>query len=166
MAHRVSWTGLKTGNQYIYYNLDHAVGGSIACRPEDVMLVQALLRLAFYRFNLVEPPPGQTDLKVDGRCGWRTQEHLRRFKERMREDGLPTIADGQIDPIRGNPSSALTRRHKHRYVLEVLNQNVMDKAKEAGDPGLCDFHSKPPVNDQPVPYALYAALQREVFEFN
>ena len=160
MAFQLRWTGAHSNLGHIYYNIDHPVGESVGCDPEDVMLVQALLRLVFYEFKYCPPPAGRTFLKIDGKCGPSTQAHLRAFKAQIRREGVPTIADGQIDPIDGNPNTAATGRTKHRFVLEVLNHMTLEMAQRAGRPEARDFHTKPPENDVPVPDTLYKALQR------
>ncbi|CAN5468578.1 hypothetical protein BH10PSE18_BH10PSE18_30670 [soil metagenome] len=156
MAYQLEWTGRKTGHKYLYYNLTHPVGLSAGSTDDDTMLIQALFRVIFYEVRAIAPPSGLDGIAVDGKCGNITQTHMRAYKQWMRRNGMPTVADGKIDPIEGNPNEASTPLHHDRYVLETLNYQSITECEKKGLAKRRDFHSAP---REDIPEPLFKALQ-------
>ena len=145
-------------------NIDRSVGATSGSnRPDDVMLVQALLRLFFYEVAQVaarqnKPPAGFTGIAVDGKCGPSTQEHLRQFKVVMRKAGMPTLADGKVDPVPKfwTDAYAATPHRKDYYVLDVLVSHCKKFCITDGRLDLFYFKSR----TTGIPLELRNALER------
>ncbi|MBS0428105.1 MAG: peptidoglycan-binding protein [Proteobacteria bacterium] len=140
------------------YNVDWAVGRIGSNARDDVMLVQALLRIFYYElmgFTDVgfEPPPNATDpIAVDGRIGPITQSHIVHFQSQIAAKGSPTTQDGIFDPFRG-PGQLSTITHS-RYSLDALNSGCNHFCNKQG---IDNYRNLP--NRQDVPAALRAALR-------
>lgn len=144
------------------WNIDKPVGATSGYnRPDDVMLVQALLRLCFYELDgaktpPLSPPEGHSGLAVDGKCGPATQKHIRQFKDWMRTAGQATVADGKIDPVPSFSTDFAKTRHGVIYTMDLLDSCARHWSVKAGHPELYRFKSR--TND--IPLALRSALTR------
>ena len=145
-------------------NIDRPVGATSGSnRPDDVMLVQALLRLFFYEIaqkaeRRNKPPVGFNGIAVDGKCGPGTQEHLRHFKAVMRQAGFPTLGDGKVDPVPKfwTNAFAATPNRKDYYVLDFLVSNCKRYAIADGRGDLFQFKSR----TTDIPFELRNALEK------
>jgi hypothetical protein len=161
MAHTVLLISVGTPSIEIP-NIDHSVGATSGSnRPDDVMLVQAYLRLFFYEikkyveFNV--PPTGHSTIAIDGKCGKATQDHIRQLKVAMRKYGMPTLADGKIDPVPWFYSTGGYAATKHRgdfYVLDILLSRCSGACLAEGRMDLYRMKSR-----TDVPLALRNALE-------
>ncbi|MPZ18958.1 MAG: hypothetical protein GEV06_13740 [Luteitalea sp.] len=120
------------GPEYESYNADFRVGRAAANRKDDVMLVQALLRMVYIQGfdpkGEYAPLPDEPDIMVDGIVGPITQRYIMHFKDQARRAGVPLYPDQCMDPIRhSNPQSVSTIRNQ-RYALGVLLE-VAERAR-------------------------------------
>lgn len=143
---------------YTAYNVDWAVGAIGSNMREDVMLVQALLRIVYYESLVLESPAESTgSIAVDGLCGPITRAHIVHFQRQAAERGYPVHQDGSFDPFRaGGKVSRLT---SSRYCMELLNNGCYSADKENGT----RFHKDLPLRDD-IPVALRAALKTQKTE--
>ncbi|WP_198088995.1 peptidoglycan-binding domain-containing protein [Variovorax sp. E3] len=157
MAFSTSFIG-TSGNPRLAYNIDWSVGLIGSNTREDVMLVQALLRIFYYElmgFNDgFDPPPGETEvIAVDGAKGPITQRHIVHFQQQAIARGSNLRADGIFDPFRAvGASSTLS---KTRYALDLLNNGCANLCDRQG----IDNYTNLP-NRQDVPQLLRSALKR------
>ncbi|QFZ82010.1 MULTISPECIES: peptidoglycan-binding domain-containing protein [Variovorax] len=148
----------KTGNSLIAYNIDWSVGQIGANTREDVMLVQALLKIFYYEllgFNHDhDPPPGETAvIEVDGLKGPITQRHITHFQEQLIARGSHLVPDGIFDPFR--KPGAVTTQTKSRYALDLLNNGCANACAEQN----VDYYTNLP-NRTDMPPLLRSALKR------
>ncbi|HMN20144.1 MAG TPA: peptidoglycan-binding protein [Ottowia sp.] len=105
-----------------FYNVDFSVGARGHNRREDVLLVQALLRIFYYEvgFENCPPPPGENGIAVDGFYGSSTQRHINHVQQQFIAVGNDTGNDGLLDPFRSPPysTSLITKQY---YTLVLLN---------------------------------------------
>lgn len=143
----------RTDLPYTAYNIDWAVGSIGSNIREDVMLVQALLRIFYYESSVAQPPPESTGpITVDGRCGPITRAHIVHFQRLAAEKGYPVHQDGAFDPYRaGGQVSTLT---KSRYSMELLNNGCYSADKRNST----RFHKDLPIRDD-IPVTLRSALK-------
>lgn len=147
-----------SGKPLTAYNTDWSVGQIGANTREDVMLVQALLKIFYYEllgFNHdFDPPPGQTDaIAVDGLKGPITQKHITHFQQQAIARGRKLLPDGIFDPFRAPGASSTLS--KSRYALDLLNNGCANCCEEQG----IDNYSNLPQRED-MPLLLRSALKR------
>lgn len=137
-----------------FYNVDFSVGARGYNRHEDILLVQALLRIFYYEVGFVgcEPPPGEGGIAVDGFYGPATQRHISRFQVQMIEAGGAVGNDGLFDPFRA--PYGLSTLSKQYYALELLNDILASGCLQVGAE---NFRNLPHRGD--VPQVLRSALK-------
>jgi hypothetical protein len=101
-----------------FWNIHEDVGWGCRNRPDDVMLVQFLLRGVFQNYckHYKVAPPTKKPLAVDGIFGPQTYKWIKAF-----EDVIPGFShhDGKVDAIDGTRSmSTIKKRH---YTIIGLN---------------------------------------------
>lgn len=160
MAHTVKFNSKKTNTALVSYNIGRSVGSTGINLPVDVKLIQALLRMFYSEIGVTRPAVLANDeaLIIDGIYGPITHRHLRAFKDGMRTNNIPTIADGKVDPFI-TPSSR-TPHSKHSFVLNTMNNSCDLGAAKHGKPEL--FSDLPKRQD--IPEDLRSALQTVAFE--
>lgn len=140
------------------YNVDQAVGTRGWNLPDDVMLVQALMNIYYWKllgFNGGDdPPPGETEpLTVDGICGPLTRKHILHFQmQQLKERNRPIDTDGRLDPAKGYMQA--TRLTHHQYSLEMLNALCRTACHKQG----VDYYTALP-HAPDTPATLKAALR-------
>lgn len=92
-------------------------------KPDDVMLVQYLLKRVYQRCHLfpsgkLDQSNGTTELKIDGYHGPKTQKAIEMFQIEMRRAGRSITTDGCVDPEKGLTSSI----SKTGYTITWLNK--------------------------------------------
>ncbi|MGD9564247.1 MAG: hypothetical protein AB7F88_18965 [Pyrinomonadaceae bacterium] len=105
----------------IFYNVVHAVGKQCPNYPDDVKLVQYLLK-AFYEGDVSwRKPPGE--MLVTGECGTTTMNWIIHFQRDVARAHPGKIAlDNRVDRIRNkNFKGSITNTV---YALGCLNQGV------------------------------------------
>ena len=138
------------------YNVDFSVGtGAKGNFPDDIMLVQALMRIIFYELpeGVRLRAPGQDrGIVVDGLLGPSTVRHLIQFESILIGAGEKDIRPDHIyDPFRSRGEhSHLTQS---RYKLELLNNMCFSGCRARG---LDAYDSLPDRTD--LPPRLQAAL--------
>jgi hypothetical protein len=82
------------------YNVHFPVGPSMPNQRDDVLLVQALMKLAnFTRFTpALGPVERSRDIAVDGIFGPQTKRMITAFEADRRSAGLLLVADGVVEP--------------------------------------------------------------------
>lgn len=98
--------------QSILYNIEQSVGANAVNAPEDVRLVQYLLR-AFYGVRA-------GNLAMDGWGGAATNAWIKAFQEDMNAAGNKVLADGRFDRAFGSTSSV----SRTVYGIVLLNLAV------------------------------------------
>lgn len=131
MAVTVTYFSPHLGQETNAYDLSAAVGVGGSNLPNDVRLVQTLLKVFFYVHpNATMPAPaGHTDIAVDGKFGPQTHAHIRQFKALARRDGRNIPPDGKMDPYAGHPYR-LTRQGAP-YVQALLNNSAFRACERA-----------------------------------
>lgn len=105
----------------VFYNVIHAVGKQCPNYPDDVKLVQYLLK-AFYEGDVAwQKPPGE--MIINGNCGTTTLNWIIHFQRDVARANPGKIAlDNRVDRIRNkNFKGSITRTV---YTLGCLNQGV------------------------------------------
>jgi hypothetical protein len=92
-------------------------------KPDDVMLVQYLLKRIYQRCDLfpgsgLDKTNGTCLLKIDGYHGPKTQKAIEMFQIEMRRAGRNIATDGCVDPEKGLTSSI----SKTGYTITWLNK--------------------------------------------
>ena len=105
-------------------NVDWSVGRLGVNMREDVMLVQALLDIFYWKLHgltepTLTPPPEDQGIEVDGYMGPITQRHITRFQQQCKARGYDVWQDGLFDPFRR--AGDLSTRTRTRYAIELLN---------------------------------------------
>jgi len=138
---------------YTAYNIDWPVGLLGSNVSEDVMLVQALLRILFYEQQQIEPPAESTGvIAVDGLCGPITRAHIKHMQVAAVQKGHKVVVDGTFDPFRaGGQLSTKSRSH---YAMELLNNGCYNGDKAEGS----RYHKDLPSRAD-IPSALRNALK-------
>jgi hypothetical protein len=141
------------GNEFTAYNIDFSVGpGARGNLPEDIMLVQALLRIVHFEIsNPLPPPPGETSIDVDGVLGRQTRDFIRNAQALAKKTGEPILLDGIFDPFRHFDERSTIS--KTRYVFELINLVARLRCK---DDGIDNFEGLPDRTD--IPSELAGAL--------
>lgn len=130
-----------------FYNVDFSVGARGHNRREDVLLVQALLRIFYYEvgFENCPPPSGENGIAVDGFHGSSTQRHINHVQQQFIAVGNDTGNDGLIDPFRTPYEGSLIT--KHHYTLVLLNDACAHGCIETGSNNFVDL---PQRDDIPI----------------
>lgn len=139
------------------YNIDWPVGRIGNNIRDDVMLVQALLRIFYYEmlgFNDgFQPPPGETEvIEVDGYIGPVTRRHIVHFQTQCRERGWVVALDGIFDPYRQQGQQSTVS--KTYYTLEALDTLASNCCKLEG----ANHYTNLPNRDD-MPLLLRSALR-------
>ena len=143
------------------YNIDFTVGpGANGNQPDDIALLQALLRLVHFQLGpgtRLPAPPGDTSIDVDGKLGPQTVRFLVNFQREARGLNVPVRLDGLFDPFRGQ--GQLSTISKTRYTTEILNRECNNRCRVEG---IDNFARLP--DDPDIPPFLATALldRREV----
>jgi hypothetical protein len=139
------------------YNVDYAVGQRACNFQQDVMLVQALLRIAYFEVRdgpkrTFDPPAGLDSIGVDGICGPNTNRFIQHYQDQSRANGQDVLCDGRFDPSR--EYTQLSYVSKTAYVIELLNNHCYHSCHEMG----ADYYTRLPYRED-VPPALRYALR-------
>ncbi|MEO6363357.1 MAG: hypothetical protein ABIO71_09015 [Caldimonas sp.] len=152
MAFRTTFNSPSKGPIDVY-NIDFSVGAARFNLPADVMLVQALFRMVHFELqDKFPPPPGETDIDVNGKLTRATVRFIRNWQGVVEALGFPTFRDDSFDPFR-KQRQVSTVRHV-RYSFELLNQECFNRHLTAGT--VEGFLSLPTRSDIP------AQLRREL----
>ena len=130
------------------YNIDFSVGaGARGNLPDDIVLVQALLRIVHFEVSdPLPPPPGETGIAVDGILGPKTiRVHPESSSGWPRRKAIPRPARRRAS-IRsaGKASSPPSRRPSTRWRL--LNNTAFGCAAREG---LANYQALPQRDDIP-----------------
>jgi peptidoglycan hydrolase-like protein with peptidoglycan-binding domain len=108
------------------YNLNRAVGPGAPNRPDDVMLVQLLLKKVYARNRGLTVPPGR--MVVDGFFGPITHAWIRQFQRQAKFDKDCNVAlDGVVDRYKGNRVSSISKT-----VYTILHLNGVIRKDDPG----------------------------------
>ena len=153
MAFVTTFVSTKDGLSSNAYNIDFSVGpGARGNLPEDIMLVQAILRIVHFEVSKpVKPPPGDSSIEVDGQLGPQTIRFILNAQRRAKASNIKVLLDGVFDPFRAQ--GQLSTIAKVRYVFEVLNDTAFVLCKQDG---IDNYNNLP--SRQDIPAALRAAL--------
>jgi hypothetical protein len=154
MAFVTTFVSTKDGQSSDAYNIDFSVGPGVRGNlPEDIMLVQALLRIMHFEVsNPVEPPPGDSSIAVDGKLGPQTIRFILNAQRKAKAAGIKVLLDGTFDPFRTQGQFSTVA--KVRYVFEVVNDTAFGLCKNDGR----DNYTALPGRDD-IPPELVAALK-------
>jgi hypothetical protein len=99
------------------------VGSYLPNKPDDVMLVQYLLKKIYLKADetqgrITNYPSDITKLKIDGIHGPKTQAAIEQFQLQLRRSGKNNATDGAVDPELGLTSSI----SKTDYTITWLNK--------------------------------------------
>lgn len=102
-------------------------------KPDDVMLVQYLLKRIYQRALEYQPPLNPrissrfsiAELKVDGFYGPRTQASIHHFQLELRRQGYSIVTDGCVDPERTD--SGFATISNEAYTITQLNAGFFEK---------------------------------------
>jgi hypothetical protein len=132
MAFATTLIGKDSGLPSIAYNIDFPVGaGARGNLPEDIALVQAVLRIVHFEVrDPLRPPAGEKDIAVDGILGPQTMRFIIHAQRLMKEENFPVRLDGVLDPYRGHKE--LSTAAKVRYVFELLNNGAFNRCRRDG----------------------------------
>lgn len=132
MAFATTLIGKDSGQPSIAYNIDFPVGaGARGNLPDDIALVQAVLRIVHFEVSdPLRPPPGETGIAVDGLFGPKTMRFIVNAQRLMKEGNFPVLLDGVLDPYRGHKD--LSTVAKVRYVFELLNNGAFNRCRKEG----------------------------------
>lgn len=133
------------------YNISYPVGLNMSNMRDDVMLVQALMRLAnFCRFSgALGPVEASRNIKVDGYFGPQTKRMITAFEAHVRDTRRLLISDGVFEP---SPRDGYTRSGIF-YKIIYLNRD----AKAASPFG--NLYNELPTNPE-TPAILRGSLTR------
>lgn len=90
----------------IFFNVDESVGRQGANHPEDVLLVQFMLRTVA-EMTPSQSPQGESrrqrilQIPVTGFCDEATIDGIRAWQEARKETISGTVVDGRVSPARG-----------------------------------------------------------------
>lgn len=138
------------------YNVDYAVGHWGCNFKEDVMLVQALLRIAYYEVRdgprqTFEPPAGfDTPIAVDGICGPNTTRFIQHYQDQSRSAGQDVLCDGRFDPSRAY--TQLSSISHTKYSIELLNNHCFHACHAMG----VDYYTRLGYREDIPPSLRYA----------
>jgi hypothetical protein len=113
MAYQFFRFSEKVSRTFREYNIDFAVGPSGQNSPDDVMLVQLLLRIVYNENQNTEfatfftPPADTPAIGVDGLFGPVTGKYIMQFKQQTRSIGVDLYPDNLMDPFRDNEPDSL-----------------------------------------------------------
>ncbi len=137
----------------VNYNVDYSVGLGGTNGREDVMLVQAMMRMFYWEITDVgqvdhpgelDPPPGQTQIiKVDGWYGPVTQKYIDYFQQRQATYNGQTLTDGVLDPYRaesGLPS--YSHVSKTIYAMGSLVAKCANYCRDGGETWWADLPNR------------------------
>lgn len=129
----------------VFYNVVHAVGKQCPNMPDDVKLVQYLLKILYQKLPPYKKPNGE--MKVDGICGPITMNWILKFQLDVSADNPGIIAvDNRVDRIRNK--NFVGSINKTQYTLGILNHN----AKKLNSEGwAATYYSVPLQNPESVP---------------
>lgn len=121
MAFVTTFVGKESHKGSNAYNVDFSVGlGARGNQPPDIMLVQALLRIAHFEVaNPLPPPPGDKSIEVDGKLGPVTMRFIINAQRLAKANKQKVLLDGIFDPFRSQ--GEFSHIAKVRYTLEMLN---------------------------------------------
>ena len=121
MAFVTTFVGAVSKKGSNAFNVDFSVGPGVrGNQPADIMLVQALFRIAHFEVSApLPPPPGETGIAVDGKLGPKTIRFILNGQRLAKASGLKVRLDGIFDPFRSQ--GEFSKIAKVRYVLELLN---------------------------------------------
>lgn len=105
----------------VFYNVVHAVGNNCPNLPDDVKLVQYLLKIYFEKFPSECRPNG--NITVDGVCGPITRNWILKFQlDCSYEYPGEILVDGRVDRIRNQSlKGAISKTY---YTLSFLNSSA------------------------------------------
>lgn len=157
MAFTSSYVSAKSGKTFGIYNIDWSVGRIGSNLHDDVMLVQALLRIFYYELEDAagpgyEPPPGESGIDVDGWIGKHTQAHITQFQTQMKAKGYNIMQDGIFDPYRVHSMASTVS--KTIYTIDFLNNGCANLCDQKG---LNNYDNL--ANRQDIPQQLRNALK-------
>jgi len=123
------------------YNIDFSVGAAKTNATADVMLVQALLRIVHFEVSQpIAPPPGETDIEVNGKLDQRTLRFILNWQRLAKASGIKVLLDGVFDPFRAQ--GQLSTIAHVRYTLELLNNTCHSKTKTDGSKAFDELPSR------------------------
>lgn len=104
--------------------MDYISSKPQANKPDDVMLVQYLLKRIYQAGDMTNPQlnGGKADpagLKIDGYWGPKTQSAIEHFQIEMRRNGKNIATDGCVDSEKSGPVSSIS---KTGYTITWLNK--------------------------------------------
>jgi hypothetical protein len=145
------------GQEKVLFNIEQSVGANGVNAPDDVRLVQYLLR-AHYGVCAA-------GLAMDGWGGPETNGWIKAFQEDMRAAGNNVLVDGRLDRAFGETSSV-----SHTvYGMVLLNLSVArnNPAAFGALPHVVELNPNPRANpyDAPLPRIMRAELRGSLCEF-
>jgi hypothetical protein len=132
MAFVTTFVGAVSKKGSNAFNIDFSVGPGVrGNQPADIMLVQALLRIAHFEVSKpLPPPPGEKGIAVDGKLGPKTIRFLLNAQRIAKTSGNKVRLDGIFDPFRAQ--GEFSHIAKVRYVLELLNNACFTLCNDDG----------------------------------
>jgi hypothetical protein len=132
MAFVTTFVGSKSKKGSNAFNIDFSVGPGVrGNQPADIMLIQALFRIAHFEVSRpLPPPPGEKGIAVDGKLGPKTIRFILNAQRLSKTSGLKVRLDGIFDPFRSQ--GEFSKIAKVRYVLEILNDACFDRCDDDG----------------------------------
>ena len=174
----MAFSFLRTGNTGLVrriYNFDRPVTKFGGGNRTDVMLLQALFRIAYYELpdgtHLDVPAQSTGPISVDGIMGSQSRIHIEHFQngpaleigaEMTKDADVFIFQDGVIDPMPHSNLTAKTKNTKTVYELAMLNTFCNNRTFTIGKPEIfqrmidIDVHSS---DDWPKGDALRSALR-------
>lgn len=104
------------------YNITFPVGPNMPNSPDDVLLVQTLMKLANFTRNGGGPIEASHSIKLDGWFGDQTKRMIEAFEIHIREKHLLLIADGVIEPSSNDGYTAKGFIHKIIHLNRLAKQ--------------------------------------------
>jgi hypothetical protein len=144
--------GASTGRVFREFNIDFSVGPGGVDLPDDVMLVQMLLRIVYVENQLLPPMAGQKELKVTGKSSDQLMySYILHFKTQLLKRGQDIYPDKVLDPLRDNNPDMVGTLSRKRYAFSYLQNLCSGQAPER-------FNSFP--EDPTTPDILVSALNQ------
>jgi len=147
----------RAGN-YLFYNVDAAVGKGSPNQRLDVLLVQYLLKenMRLKTFSYIPSTAVDHDAQITGLWNQTWDVYLLNYQNDLKQRGKPVVRDGRVDPVTGG--RVYGPIHNSIYTILWLNMGYLEsrpadfsKIAEAGD---CPGELRPRIK---VQFAHYNA---------
>lgn len=127
---------------YLFYNVDAAVGRSCPNQRNDVLLVQYLLqenmRLKNFSYIPSTVLDGKVQIPINGLWDQSWDTFLFNYQNELKHRGRPVVHDGRVDPVTGG--RVFGPIHHTMYTILWLNMGYLEmrptdfpKIAEVGD---------------------------------